>query len=183
MSQLISVFCIPCGFSAPGKGASFRVLANSRYAGRLTVWVEECKVYDLLQIFYLTYRMEKDAGVLVWPVFSDGEETEELYESVEGFPKENESRKRGTEYNPDYEVREYVAGDELKSIHWKLSAKQDKLMVRERLAAGKEKINVLLPLGERAVQAFAYEGIPGSAILAGGGAVALQPFYRGTGGA
>lgn len=136
-------------WAAPGKGASFRVLANSRYAGRLTVWVEECKVYDFLQMFYLTYRMEKDAGVLVWPMFSDGEETEELYESVEGFPKENESRKRGTEYNPDYEVREYVAGDELKNIHWKLSAKQDKLMVRERLAAGKEKINVLLPLGER----------------------------------
>ena len=65
---------------------------------------------------------------------------------IEGFPGENESRKRGVEFNPDYEIREYSAGDELKNIHWKLSAKQGEMMVRERLSAGREKINVLLPL-------------------------------------
>ena len=137
-------------WAAPGKGGGFKCLLNSRYAGRLRVSVEECKVYDLLHIFYLTYRAEKDAEVLAWPAFSDGEDAEELYACIEGFPKESESRKRGAEYNPDYEIREYQEGDELKSIHWKLSAKQGKTMVRERLSAGREKINVLLPLGENA---------------------------------
>ncbi|MDE6700298.1 MAG: DUF58 domain-containing protein, partial [Acetatifactor sp.] len=60
----------------------------------------------------------------------------------------NESRRRGTDYNPEYEIREYIPGDALKSIHWKLSAKQGKMMVRERLATGHEIIHVLLPLGE-----------------------------------
>lgn len=132
----------------PGKGGRLQYLLNSRYAGRLRISVEECRVYDFLHLFCLTYRTVEEAEVLVWPMFAEGEDTEELYACIEGFPKENESRKRGVEYNPDYEVREYIAGDELKNIHWKLSAKQGKMMVRERLAAGKEKVNVLLPLGE-----------------------------------
>lgn len=137
-------------WAAPGKGGSLKVLLNSRYAGQLRVSVEECKVYDLLHIFYLTYREEKVSEVLAWPKFPEGEDTEELCACIEGLPEENESRKRGVEYNPDYEIREYQDGDALKSIHWKLSAKQGKTMVRERLSAGREKINVLLPLGEDA---------------------------------
>lgn len=134
-------------WAAPQKGGRVRHLLNSRYAGRIRVSVEEIRVYDPLQLFYLKYREEKGSEVLVWPVFSDGEDTEEPYECIEGFPRGDESRRRGAEYNPDYEIREYTAGDELKGIHWKLSAKQGKIMMRERLAAGREKVNVLLPLG------------------------------------
>ena len=109
--------------------------------------IEDFVVYDLFHLFCLKNCEHSDAHVIVWPAFSETDE-EEIYSSVEGFPKENEVKKRGTDYNPDYEVREYIPGDELKSIHWKLSAKQEHLMVRERLASGREKINVLLPLGE-----------------------------------
>ncbi len=135
-------------WAAPQKGGRLNYLLNSRYAGRIRVSATECRIYDLLHLFYLTDREEKGSEVLVWPFFSDGEDTEELCECIEDFPQEDESRKRGAEYNPDYEVREYIAGDELKSIHWKLSAKQGKMMVRERLASGRERVNVLLPLGE-----------------------------------
>lgn len=133
---------------APAGGSEIHQLLNSRYAGRVEVGIEEFRVYDLLHIFCLTGCRKTGADVIVWPGFSEGEDMEEIYSLVEGFPKENESKRRGTDYNPEYEVREYIPGDELKSIHWKLSAKQKKLMVRERLAAGREKINVLLPLGE-----------------------------------
>lgn len=137
-------------WASPKTGGSLSFLLNSRYAGRLRVSVETCRVYDPLHLFYLACRMEEGTEVLAWPAFLDGEDAKELFECIDGFPREDESRRRGTEYNPDYEIREYIAGDELKSIHWKLSAKQGKMMVRERLAAGKEKINVLLPLGKNA---------------------------------
>ena len=132
---------------APGDGGKIRQLLNSRYAGRVDVQIEDFVVYDLFHLFCLKNCEHSDAHVIVWPTFSETDE-EEIYSSVEGFPKENEVKKRGTDYNPDYEVREYIPGDELKSIHWKLSAKQEHLMVRERMASGREKINVLLPLGE-----------------------------------
>ncbi|MCM1266753.1 MAG: DUF58 domain-containing protein [Bacteroidales bacterium] len=134
-------------WAAPREGGTLSFLLNSRYAGRLKVSVETCQIYDPLHLFCLTCREAGSAEVLAWHVFSDGEDAEELYACIEGFPEEDMSRRRGTEYDPDYEIREYAAGDELKSIHWKLSAKQGKTMVRERLAAGKERINVLLPLG------------------------------------
>lgn len=135
-------------WASPGKGEKFHCLLSSRHAGRLKVSVEECRVYDFLHIFYLAYREMGDAEILACPAFSDGEGEVEPCSYIEGFPGKNESRKRGVEFNPDYEIREYSAGDELKNIHWKLSAKQGEMMVRERLSAGREKINVLLPLGD-----------------------------------
>ena len=132
---------------APGSGGGIRQLLTSRYAGRVEVRIETFEVFDLFHMFCLKGCDKSDAYALVWPSFSEADE-EEIYSCVEGFPKENETKKRGTDYNPDYEIREYIPGDELKSIHWKLSAKQEQLMVRERLATGREKINILLPLGE-----------------------------------
>ena len=132
---------------APDGGSEIRQLVNSRYAGRVEVLIEAFEVYDLFHMFCLRGCDRADAYVIVWPAFSEVDE-EDIYSHIEGFPKENEIKKRGTDYNPDYEVREYIPGDELKSIHWKLSAKQNNLMVRERLASGREKINVLLPLSE-----------------------------------
>jgi hypothetical protein len=47
---------------------------------------------------------------------------------------------------PGYECREYTPGDSLCKIHWKLSAKRDKLMVRKNQGAGiKQKVFVLDP--------------------------------------
>ena len=131
----------------PPGGGEIKNLMNSRYAGRVDVSIEAFEVYDLFHMFCLKGCDMSDAHVIVWPAFSEADE-EEIYSCVEGFPKENEIKKRGTDYNPNYEVREYIPGDELKSIHWKLSAKKEELMVRERLATGREKINVVLPLGE-----------------------------------
>lgn len=131
---------------APGTGCEIKQLLRSRHAGRIEASIVGLTVYDLFHIVGITDSANYSTGVVVWPSFLDSEETE-IYGCVEGFPKENESKKRGAEYNPDYEMREYVPGDELKSIHWKLSAKHDKLMVRERMATGRDKINVLLPLG------------------------------------
>lgn len=131
---------------APG-GSEIKQHLSSRYAGGVEARIEVFKVFDLFHLFCLNILDKFDADVIVWPTFSESEGGE-IYDYVEDFPKENESKKRGTDYNPDYEIREYIPGDELKTIHWKLSAKQEQLMVRERLATGREKINVLLPLGD-----------------------------------
>lgn len=135
-------------WAAPIGGSRHDGFLSSQYAGRVEVCIEEFRVYDLFRIFYLSDCGKTDAGVVVWPGFFEGEAVEKPSDCVEGFPDENESRRRGTDYNPEYEIREYIPGDALKSIHWKLSAKQGKMMVRERLATGHELIQVLLPLGE-----------------------------------
>lgn len=128
----------------PGGGAVLEQSLQSLYAGRLEVRIEKFQAYDLFHIFCIGGGTE-DAWTLVWPGLTQQGENG-LYSCVEDFPREEESRRRGNDYNPDIEIREYIPGDDLKSVHWKLTAKQNRLMVRERLAAGREKINVLLPL-------------------------------------
>lgn len=134
-------------WAAPRTGACVKRLLESDYAGRLEVEIDRFTVYGMFHLFYLTGCERKDASTMAVPV-PNAPDTEELSQIVSDFPMDFESRKRGTDYNPDYELREYIPGDELKSIHWKLTAKQNRLMVRERLAAGREKMNVLLPLGD-----------------------------------
>lgn len=131
----------------PPGGSRISQLLSSRYVGRVEARIENFAVYDLFHLFCLRSSDKADAHVVVWPAFSEASE-EEVRSCVADFPEEYELKKRGTDYNPDYEVREYIQGDELKSIHWKLSAKKDELMVRERLSQGREKINILIPLTE-----------------------------------
>lgn len=130
---------------APVKGCEIKQALTSQHAGRIETKITSFIVYDLFHLFYLQGCTARNSGVVAYPT-SVLAPDEEIYSCVEGFPKEDESKQRGTEYNPDYEIREYIPGDELKNIHWKLTAKQNRLMVRERLKSGKQKINVLLPL-------------------------------------
>jgi hypothetical protein len=62
--------------------------------------------------------------------YSDNEETEEARVSINGLP--------------GYEHRQYVPGDPLKKINWKLSFKKDELMVRIDEASILTKINVVI---------------------------------------
>ena len=41
-----------------------------------------------------------------------------------------ESKKKGYDFSEVTGIREYIPGDKLQNIHWKLSAKKDILMVR-----------------------------------------------------
>lgn len=132
-------------FLSPGKGCEILQSLETQYVGRIEASITSFIVYDPLHLFYAEGFVCTDSGVVAYPMPVLAPD-EEIYSCVEGFPKEDESKKRGTEYNPDYEIREYIPGDELRNIHWKLTAKQNRLMVRERLKSGNQKINVLLPL-------------------------------------
>ena len=55
-----------------------------------------------------------------------------------------ESSKRGNDFSDVQEVREYIPGDKLMSIHWKLSAKRDILMVKDRVSMSDHQL-VIVP--------------------------------------
>lgn len=136
---------------APGTKAVLDRELLSHHMGRVEVTVTEFAVSDWLGICTIEDKHIKNACVIVGPEGTRTSE-EELVNSIEDFPDENETKKRGTDINPDYEIREYVPGDDLKNIHWKLTAKTGRPMVRERLATGREKINVLLALTKDAAE-------------------------------
>ena len=48
---------------------------------------------------------------------------------------------------PDVSVRDYIPGDALKQIHWKASAREQKLKVRSLTGEEKQGISILWDIG------------------------------------
>ena len=63
-----------------------------------------------------------------------------------GMAEVEESKLKGNDFSDVSEVREYIPGDAMKNIHWKLSAKKDLLMVKERLRMSTGKLLMVVAL-------------------------------------
>lgn len=101
--------------------------------GNINVCLERMRICDLLGIFYVERKEKKLASVRVMPDFEPmpveiSRRTREFQSDAEIYAQD----RGGDDPSEIYQVREYRAQDLLKDIHWKLSAKEETLMVRER---------------------------------------------------
>ena len=117
--------------------------------GNLVVDLKEIRLYDFFHLFYYELGGVQNGGVVASPGHMVlGEEVEH---KIACLMPEN-SRRKSPDYSADYEIREYRPQDSMRDIHWKLTAKQRKLMVRERLSDGKPSVNVCLVLTQDATE-------------------------------
>jgi uncharacterized protein (DUF58 family) len=104
----------------------------SEYAGNLEISLKGIRVYDYLKLFSLKKKLKGELKVAILPCFYELPENDitnrhawmiesDYYSSV----------KSGDDPSEVFEVREYREGDRLQRIHWKLSRKQDQLMIKE----------------------------------------------------
>ena len=105
----------------------------AEYSGNMEIRVKSLQIYDLLGIFCLRKRLNEKKNVKVMPPFEImpleiTKKTREFQADAEEFSGE----KKGDDPSEIYQVREYRMRDSLRDIHWKLSAKEDELMVKER---------------------------------------------------
>lgn len=101
--------------------------------------------YDYLHLF----RFKKDLDISAQlRVFPDSQPREERHEALysEGFDEFEESGKSGNVSSNVTDIREYLPGDRLQKIHWKLSSKIDKLMVKENESTSTNEFFLLLEL-------------------------------------
>ena len=66
-----------------------------------------------------------------------------------GLTESTESSAKGSDFSEIGQVREYIPGDSLKDIHWKLSAKKEALMVKERLQMSSQKLQIVFCVDRR----------------------------------
>ncbi len=118
--------------SAASKGSSegsFTV--NSDKCGYLRVSIGKILLADIFGFLPVKTLSDSEGKMTVMP------DTFEMNISiamnyVSSMDEEDYSPdKSGNDYSETFQIREYVPGDSLKSIHWKLSDKLDKTMVRE----------------------------------------------------
>lgn len=65
-----------------------------------------------------------------------------------GISEAEETLSKGHDFSEVTDMREYRPGDRIKDIHWKLSAKKQDLMVKERASVAQSQVILLLDLSE-----------------------------------
>lgn len=101
------------------------------HAGKYEISIESAGVSDPLQLWQRKIAAEDRLYITVMPtlfdmdllVTSSSSAMPESYSYIDGRNGNDPGEVRG--------IREYVPGDSIKNIHWKLSSKVDKLLVKE----------------------------------------------------
>ena len=104
------------------------VALPAAHCGVLRYRVSPLRVYDYLGLFSLRIQPEKQGELLVYPV---PVAPDPLPRPVTTLPVRYQKGTIGS--NEAYELREYVPGDDLRTVHWKATAKKDELIVREAM--------------------------------------------------
>lgn len=119
--------------SVAGHGtASFSLHIAGEACGLITLELKKIRIYDCIGIFFLTKRPKIAEGFNILPSVFDTRVMVSHY--TRSFPLESDvydTLKSGDDPSEVFQIREYQKGDRPQSIHWKLSARNDTLMVKE----------------------------------------------------
>lgn len=124
------------------KGYELRLPIVADLPGRIELRVEELRIKDLMGFVFFTKKVNAEDELIVLPRLV----SEIPYEKTAletGMLESEESTKKGNDFSDVQEIREYIPGDKLMSIHWKLSAKRDILMVKDRVSMSDKQLVVL----------------------------------------
>ncbi|MBE7069802.1 MAG: DUF58 domain-containing protein [Ruminococcaceae bacterium] len=109
------------------KGVS-QIPVNTKHCGCYSYDLTWLTVYDLFGLFFTKTNINKINEILVKPAPSMPGIMPDMY----GFKAKN-LRKSKLPSSEIYDIKEYQIGDPIRSIHWKMSAKKDALLVKEPL--------------------------------------------------
>lgn len=129
----------------PSGTAEILYSLTSSYVGNVEIRAEKIVLYDLLGFHSVTVSAGTEENVYIVPA-GDGGDEYVLNDYEKGMDEVEESKLSGSDFSDVSQVREYIPGDAMKNIHWKLSAKKDILMVKERLHMSSRKLLAVLSL-------------------------------------
>ena len=104
----------------------------SEYAGNLEITLNSLRNYDYLKLFSLRKKKNTQLVVAVLPIYYELPQT--LFSSLHTGIVESDyysAIKSGDDPSEVFAIREYREGDRQQRIHWKLSRKQNQLMIKE----------------------------------------------------
>lgn len=104
---------------------------TEQYCGCLELALEQVKIYDWTGVILVSGKDTVPRRVLVMPDTFPLEAAPRLSVSNLMDSEEYSPYKKGQDPSETFQIREYIPGDSLHQIHWKLSSKMDHLMVRD----------------------------------------------------
>lgn len=117
----------------------------SETCGVIDVTITEAGLMDFMGLFLKKWKNPVTKEVIILPLKREGVVMDShLYACESSEPVESQGK--GSDIMEVSDVREYIPGDCLKDIHWKLSAKTGDLMVKEREARRDSMVALVIEL-------------------------------------
>ena len=123
----------------PGDKCRFDTRLVCRYRGEYEVGVKEIIMTDFFRLFRIRYPIPGTIKAIVLPQIPH---IDRLL-SIDNLSAAVQKEALGNPTEPDMVVRDYVRGDALKQIHWRATAREQKLKVRRRTGEEKQGISLL----------------------------------------
>lgn len=127
-----------------GESSSVIPLVPNRN-GAVQITAESMEIFDFCGLISVAVPLERKEHVKVYPEQMEITE-EEKNGYYTGMSANEEDILKGNDLADTSNIREYVPGDRMKDIHWKLSAKKEVLLVKERVRMSENQMVVLLEL-------------------------------------
>lgn len=103
-------------------------LLESAHCGRIYVQLQQVKLFDYLGLIPLTVSLKAGARLTVLPELFPCQVAASPAPAVSD---DSSLSRRGDDPSEVFQLREYRQGDDIRRIHWKLSSKLDKWILRE----------------------------------------------------
>lgn len=138
----------------PGESVRYDTTLVCRYRGDYHVGIKQITIVDFFRLFKITYRVPEPLNAVVLPRVIKPETLKSVPEMVISTYKEN------PRLNSDFDAqtRDYIAGDPLKGIHWKSTAKTGKL--KSRITYGEQRQGISIFLDTKRISDDEYVFIP-----------------------
>ena len=123
---LMTLPAVPKGESEYIRSVSFSGTGNYE------ITLRKLRIYDITGILFMNIPVKKQGAVQVMPELHDvpvrlTQATKNFYGEADVY----DENQPGHDKSELFQVREYRPGDRLQNVHWKLTAKQDELIVKE----------------------------------------------------
>ena len=123
----------------PHSGIKKETSLFCKYRGEYEVGVKKIIIRDYLKIFRLTFKNREPFRVNVLPAVYRPVTLKTL-ENIDSASVDS----LGGNTEADVTVRDYVPGDDIRKIHWKLTAVSGKLLVRNTTGEVKQGIGIIM---------------------------------------
>ena len=116
-------------------GEKYQMKINMALCGEHVIQCQSVRIYDLLKLFHIELQTCPEVRTVIYPGTAEMEI--ELENRAEGVLTEMGmmQNRKGNDPSEMFDIREYVPGDDIRAIHWKLSSKTDGLILRQPSAA------------------------------------------------
>ena len=119
---------------------------DETYCGQIQVHCESCALLDVFRLFSMSVYHSQINSCIIYPSKVNIKlgmlENDKGMVDYEGLVQ----NKKGHDLSEIYDIRKYEPGDDVRSIHWKLSQKIDDLVIREASNLSQYSVLVILDL-------------------------------------